>query len=147
MRRAVLTSCLLLFACDKSSSDASVDPESGDQAESSSSGIAAADPDSFEITMINRCPEQWRYYVAAAGGDGATAQESTVVADEEYTFLEGGEQTKQRLGPGDVIWLVNRKGESTATGFDSRAEGEGGRVEIQPDCDGIKRVRLAPAGS
>ena len=144
MRRLLLSSCLLVLACEKSSSDASVDPQTGAEARSAE---AVDDPESFEITIINRCPEQWRYYVASAGGEWTTAHDSKVVADDEYTFLEGGEQTKQRLGPGDVIWLVNRKGESTATGFDSRAEGEGGRVEIQPACDGVKRVRLAPAGS
>lgn len=140
----------LLCACERTSSDASIDPDEATTADGGAASSQAPPADSFEISIINRCAETWRYYVAAAvpeGGGGATASESQVVPKDQYTFVEPGASVSQRLGPGDVIWMVNRKGESTATGFQSRAEGEGGRVEVNPDCETIKRVRLAPAGA
>lgn len=138
-------------ACEHVGADASTSPEQADTLEDDAEPAPPAD--AFEITMINRCAEKWRFYVApaAAGGDSGeaspTAAESVVVPDDQYTLMQPGASLKQTLGPGDVIWLVNRKGESTATGFASKAEGEGGRVEINPDCETIKRVRMAPAGA
>lgn len=149
-RQSWFAAALMLSGCERASSDASTSPDDAADAEA---GAEKAPPaDSFEIGIINRCAEKWRYYVAPAegggGGDGgATAADSVVVPEEQYTFLQPGESVRQRLGPGDVIWLVNRKGESTATGFQSKAEGEGGRVEINPDCETIKRVRMAPPGT
>jgi len=141
---------LLLAACERAAADGSANPD--DAASGSDAAEEEAPPaDSFEIDIINHCAEKWRYYVAPAesgdGGGGATAAESVVVPEDQYTFLPPGESVRQRLRPGDVIWLVNRKGESTATGFQSKGEGEGGRVEVNPDCETIKRVRMAPPGA
>jgi hypothetical protein len=138
-----------LPACEPSSSEATASPDDADAAAAEDEAPPA---DAFEIDIINHCAEKWRYYVApadsgGAAGGGATAAESVVVPDDEYTFLQPGQSTRQQLRPGDVIWLVNRKGESTATGFQSKAEGDGGRVEINPDCETIKRVRMAPPGT
>lgn len=150
--RAWFAVLVLIGGCERADATASANPDanadSGAQAEVAPEAPPA---DAFEIGIINRCAEKWRYYVAPAEGGGgeagATAGASEVVPDEEYTFLAPGESVRQRLRPGDVIWMVNRKGESTATGFQSKAEGDGGRVEINPDCETIKRVRMAPPGT
>jgi hypothetical protein len=144
MVRARLVVFLLLSGCERASSDgASVDPDSG-----ASEAAASPPADSFEISILNRCPQKWRYYVAPAAsqGHGQTAAESEVVPESEYTFLEPGVAVQQRLRPGDVVWMVNQQGESTATGFQTKAEGEGGRLEVTPACDGVKRVRLVMPG-
>lgn len=155
--------CLILLAvfsslpaCDRSGSGGSGGSGGSASPDDANADVPAAEEeappeDGFEIGIINHCAEKWRYYVAAAAsgdgaGGGATADESVVVPDEDYTFLGPGASVRQQLRPGDVIWLVNRKGESTATGFQTKAEGDGGRVEINPDCETIKRVRMAPSG-
>jgi hypothetical protein len=141
VRRLLLLAGLSLVGCAKGGAGvpASVDP------------AAPAEPapppaDTFEIAVVNRCSEPWRYYVAAAQSEGATAP-SSVVPEADYVQLAPGEQRAQTLRPGDVVWLVNRNGEATAAGFATREEGQGGRIEVQSGCDGIKRVRMAPPGS
>jgi hypothetical protein len=137
---ALLFAIAILGACEKASGD-SVAPDG----EGAAAQADEVPDDAFEITITNRCPDPWRYYVAPAeSGEAATAAESEIVPEDQYTILQPNSPMKQQLRPGDVVWLVNRNNESTATGFQTKEEGSGGRLEITPACDGVKRVRMAP---
>ena len=102
------------------------------------SGVASPSDGSFVVTLGSRCSDTWR---GAVLRDGAVRKG----ADAGRFDVPGASTRELRMFPGEALLLTSPHGGIMALQFDNLSAGYEARVEVTPECSGVKRT-LVPTG-
>jgi hypothetical protein len=99
---------------------------------------SSAGDGSFVVTLGSRCGDTWR---GAVLRDGAVRKG----ADAGRFDVPSASTRELRMFPGEALLLTSPHGGIMALQFDNLSAGYEARVEVTPECSGVKRT-LVPAG-
>jgi hypothetical protein len=90
-----------------------------------------SDAQRFVVTLGSRCGDTWKGVIVRGSGasDGQT-----------HFDISNASQHQLEMNPGDALLLTSPHGGIMALQFDNLTAGDDARVELTPECSGVKRT-------
>jgi hypothetical protein len=108
---------------------APLEPIAGDDAPTSE----PSDAEGFVVTLASRCGDTWKGVIVR--GNPAPPKQGPGGFD-----VSNARTHELEMRPGDSLLLTSPHGGIMALQFDSLAAGDDARVEVTPECSGVKRT-------